>query len=113
LFDRAFGGLILDKFALPRGGLALRSSLLGLRRRMDMVVAAARAVDMPFLGLEVGLELGAGRGAVADLGLAEQEVDDLVLVERSAQLGGRHRLLLDVADEGLAVLGLVLRSSLH
>ena len=68
------------------------------------VMAAARAVDMAFLALEVGFQLGAGRRPLADLGLREQEVDDLVLVERRAQLGGRHRLLLDVLDELFAVL---------
>ncbi len=49
---------------------------------MPMVMAAARPMDMAFLRLEVGLDLGAGGGPVADLGLAEQEVDDLVLIER-------------------------------
>ena len=77
-----------------------------------MVVAAARAVDMAFLALEVGLELGAGRLALGDLGLREQEVDDLVLVQRRAQLGGGHRLLLDVSEEALAVLALILRRGL-
>ena len=80
---------------------------------MRMVVAAAGAVDMAFLGLEVGFELGARRRAVADLRAAEQEVDDLVLIQRRAQLGGGHRLLLNVADEVLAVLGLILRGRLH
>ena len=46
------------------------------------------------------------------VGLGEQEVDDLVLVQRGAQLGGGHRLLLDVAQEALAVLALILRGGL-
>src|SRR3546814_12068056 len=42
-----------------------------------------------------------------------QEIDDLVLVQRRAELGGGHRLLLDVLDEALAVLGAVLLRGLH
>jgi hypothetical protein len=38
---------------------------------MRMVVPATRAVDMAILALEIGLELLAGRAAVADLGLDE------------------------------------------
>src|SRR3546814_19919825 len=49
----------------------------------------------------------------SDLGLFEQEIDDLVLVQRRAELGGGHRLLLDVLDEALAVLGAVLLRGLH
>ena len=45
--------------------------------------------------------------------LLEQEVDDLVLVQRRAQLGGGHRLLLDVLDEALAVLALILLRGLR
>ena len=77
-----------------------------------MVVAAVGAVDMAFFALEIGLDLRAGNLAIADLGLLEQIVDDLVLIERGAQLGGRHRVLLDVLDEPLAILGLILRSGL-
>jgi hypothetical protein len=37
-------------------------------------------MNMAFLALEVRFQLGAGRRALADLGLGEEEVDDLVLV---------------------------------
>ena len=68
---------------------------------------------MSFLGLEIGLDLFARRLAVVDLGPREQEVDDLVLVQRRTKLRGGHGLLLDVADEGLAVLALILGRGLH
>ena len=44
--------------------------------------------------------------------LREEEVDDLVLVQRRAQLGGEHRLLLDQLEEALALLALILRGGL-
>src|SRR5687767_441288 len=89
-------GMVLDRLGrlglvLARGvagGGLLGGRLLGLlgRRRLAMVMAAARPVNMAFLALEVGLELGASHRAVGDLGLGEEEVDDLVLVQRGAQL---------------------------
>ena len=75
---------------------------------MVVIMAAARAMDMAVLGLDRRFQLLAGHLAVGDLGLVEQEVDDLVLVERGAQLGGGHRLLLDIFDEALAILGPIL-----
>ena len=73
-----------------------------------MVVPAAGPVHMPFLALEVGFELRLGGLALGYLGLGEEEVDDLVLVQWRAQLGREHRLLLDIFEEGLAVLALIL-----
>ena len=75
-------------------------------------MAAIRPVDMAVLGLEVRLDFAAGHRPLADLGLAEQEIDDLVLVQRRAQLGGGHRVLLDILREPLAILRLVLRRGL-
>ncbi len=75
---------------------------------MGVVVAAIGTMDVAVLGLEVGLDLGAARGAIGDVGLGEEEVDDLVLIERGAQLGGCHRLLLNVLDEAIAVGRLIL-----
>ncbi len=45
-----------------------------------MIMTAVRAMHMAFLALEVGLELGAGRRAVIQLGRRKQEIDNLVLV---------------------------------
>ena len=73
-----------------------------------MIMAATRAVNMAFFALKVGFEFGARHRAVRDLGLGEEEVDDLVLIQRGAQLGGRHRLLLEILDEALAVLDRIL-----
>ena len=67
---------------------------------------------MGFLGFEVGFKLGAGHPALADLGLGEQEIDDLVFVQRGAQLGCGHHIVLDILDEPLAILGLILRRRL-
>ncbi len=78
-----------------------------------VVVATARAVDVAFLGLDRLLQRLAGHLAVGNLRLAEQEIDDLVLVQRRAQLGGRHRLLLDILDEALAVRRAVLLRGLR
>src|SRR3546814_11626451 len=55
----------------------------------------------------------AGHFAFADFGLVEQEVDDLVPIERGAKLRGGKRVLLDIFDETLAILGAVLLRGLH
>ena len=73
-----------------------------------MVVATVRTVDVPFLGLDRGLQFVLGHFALADLGLVEQEVDDLVLIERGADLRRDHRILLDVFEEALAVFRAIL-----
>ena len=52
-----------------------------------------------FLRLDRGLKLLDGHFAFGHFGLVEQEVDDFVFVQRRAQLGGGHRLGLDVFDE--------------
>ena len=65
---RPWRGLRLQASSAFIAALAfLRPRLLGLRLGTRMVVAATGTVDMAFLALEVGLELGAGRLAVADL----------------------------------------------
>ncbi len=64
------------------------------------------------IGLDRSFQLLAAHRAIADLGPGEQEVDDLVLVQRGAQLSSRHRILLDVLDEALLVLRLILRGRL-
>src|SRR3546814_5313977 len=78
-----------------------------------MVVSAAGAVDMIVVSLERGFQFLTSHFAVADLGLVEQEVDDLVLIERSAKLRGGERILLDIFDETLTVLGAILLCRLH
>src|SRR3546814_13964944 len=78
-----------------------------------MVVAAAGAVDMIVVSLDRGFQFLTSHFAVADLGLLEQEVDDLVLIERSAKLRGGERILLDIFDETLTVPGALLLCRLH
>src|SRR3546814_10403206 len=70
-----------------------------------VVVVAVGAVDMVVVGLDRGFQFLAGHFAFADFGLVEQEVDDLVLIERGAKLRGGKRVLLDIFDETLAILG--------
>jgi hypothetical protein len=65
-------------------------------------------VDVTVFGFNRRLQFVAAHFTLADLGLREQEIDDLVLVERCAQLGGDHRLCLDVFHEPLAVLRSIL-----
>jgi hypothetical protein len=84
---------------------------------MIVIMVAIRTMHMA-LGLAVfrfdrGFQLRLGHGAIGDLGLLEQEVDDLVLIERRAQLGGGHRLVLDILHEALAVLRAILLRGLH
>src|SRR5262245_43210551 len=89
----------------------LRSRLLGgshFRLFVVMVVAAAWTMHMAFLALEVGFDLRPAHRQIADLRLGEEEVDDLVLIERRTKLCRSHGVLLDVSDEGLAVLRLIL-----
>src|SRR5205085_8227474 len=125
-FDgRSFGLLGLGRSSLLRrllrrslgllglGGRLLRGGFLGRLVIMVVIVAAARAVDVAVLGLDRRLEVGAARLAVGDIGGAEQEVDDLVLEQRRAQLGGGHRLVADIFDEAGPVLRLVLLRRLH
>ena len=77
-----------------------------------MIVAAVGSVDVPGFALKVGFDFLAAHRALGDLGLGEEEVDDLVLVQRRAQLRGGHRILLHILDEAVAVLRLVLRRCL-
>ena len=77
-----------------------------------MVMTAIGTMDMALFALEVGFDLGARHRTVADLCLPEQIIDDLVLIQRRAQLGSGHRILLDVLDEPIAILGLILRCGL-
>ena len=70
---------------------------------MIMVVATARTMDVIVIGFDRGFQLFAGHFAIADFRLFKQEVDDLVLVQRSAKLRRRERVLLDIFDEALAV----------
>ena len=78
-----------------------------------IVVVRVGAGREAVLALDRRLQLLARRLAVGHRRALEQEVDDLVLVQRRAQLGGGHRLLLDVLDEPLAILGAVLLRGLH
>src|SRR3546814_18127317 len=78
-----------------------------------MVVSAAGAVDMIVVSLDRGFQFLTSHFAVADLGLVEQVVDDLVLIERSAKLRGGERILLALFDETLTVLGAILLGSLN
>src|SRR3546814_711638 len=95
-------------------GLFLHRVLLGGLRVMVMVVTAARAMDVTVVvGFDRGLDLFARHFALADLGLVEQEVDDLVLIERRAELRGGERVLLDIFDETLALFGAILLRRLH
>ena len=114
LGGRFFGlGLFLHRFLL--GGRLLRGRLLGgLVIVVVMFVAAARAMNVTvIIGFDRGFQLLAGGFAVADLGLLEQEVDDLVLIKRRTQLGRGHRLVLDILHEALAVLRAILLRGLH
>src|SRR5213075_465792 len=61
---------------------------------------------------EEGLQLGAIDRAVADLGLGEEEIDNLVFIERSPELRRGHRVFLNVTDERVAILRLILRGCL-
>jgi hypothetical protein len=65
------------------------------------------------LGFDLGLQLLTAHSAIGDLGAREQEVDDLVLEQRRAQLGGGHRFLADIFDELLAVARAILLRGLH
>src|SRR5690606_25696844 len=98
---------LLSRFAFA----ALGGSFLGglLRRRLLLRRLRRRRA---FLGFDGCLEFLAGHFPFGDLGLVEQEVDDLVLVERLAQLRLGHRVLADVLDEPLAVFGAVLLGGL-
>src|SRR5215207_7287710 len=100
LGSRLFG-LGRSRFFLGSG--FFRGSLLGWLG-LAMVMAAAGAVNVTLLALEVALKDVAAHGEVAGFRLGEEEVDHLVLVQRGTQLGGGHRGLLDIADEGVAVL---------
>src|SRR5204862_1229933 len=137
---RLFGGSLLGRKLLSRRGVRLgRRSLLrrllrgpglggGLLRggsldlardrlpgrlgAMIVIVAAAGAVDVPFLGLDRRLERLAGRRALGDFGGAEQEVDHLVLEQRRAELRLGHCVAADIFGELLALVGAVLLGGL-
>ena len=70
LGGRLFGG-VLARIGLLRGGL--------LARLVVVVIVAVRAGRETVIALDRGFQLLAGRFAIGDLGLVEQEVDDLVL----------------------------------
>ena len=82
-----------------------------------MVMAAARTVDVglqiAIFGFDRGFQFLTADSAIADFRLFEQEVDDLVLIEGGAQLGGGHRILADILHETLTILRAVLLGSLH
>src|SRR3546814_9337958 len=100
-----FGLLFLHRILL--GGRLLRRRLLGrlVIVVVIVVVVAVGAVDMVVVGLDRGFQFLAGHFAFADFGLVEQEVDDLVLIERGAKLRGGQSVLLAIFDETLAILG--------
>ena len=77
-----------------------------------VVIMAVRAGGEAVFRFDRGLKLLASHFAVAHLGLVEQEIDHLVFIQWRAQLGGRHRLLLNVLDEALAIFRAVLLRSL-
>src|SRR5690606_11532583 len=132
-FGRRIGGgrLVSSLGGLLGSGLLGRSRLLvvrlslGLRRLgrrllgrgllgglgvVIVVMAAARAVDVQraLFAFDRGFQILAAHGTLADLGLLEEIVDDLVLIERRTKLGGGERFLLDIFDEALAVLRRIL-----
>src|SRR3546814_8465051 len=88
------------------------SDLLGLcgrllrRLRMIMVVVmtAAGAMHVAFFFLDRCFQLGAGHVPVGDFRLFQQEIDDLLLIERRADLRLSHRVLLDIFEEPFLVL---------
>src|SRR5207302_5080678 len=84
-----------------------------LHSRRSMIMATTRPVHMALLRFEVGLELRPARLAVADFGAREEEVDNLVLVQRRAQLCREHWLALDQIEEALLLLALILRRRLN
>src|SRR5690606_24137062 len=88
---------------LLRGGLGLGPGFLG-----GGLLRALLRGGRGFLGFDRRFQLLARDLALGHLGLIEQEIDHLVLVQRRAQLGLGHRLAADVFDEPLAVLGTVL-----
>src|SRR3569623_753619 len=104
---RLLGGRLLRRLVLCRDCL-LGRGLLGGLGLVVVVVVMVRAGREAFLALDRRFEFLARHFAVGDVGLVEQPVDYLVLVQRGAQLGGRHRLLLDILDEALAIFRAVL-----
>src|SRR5690606_28332106 len=94
--SRGLGGLVLGRLVSLLGGGLLRSGLL--RRGF---LGGLRG---GFLGLDRGFEFRAAYLPFGDLGLVEQEIDDLVFIERGAKLGLGHRVLADIFDEPFAVL---------
>src|SRR5690606_14608510 len=98
---------LLSRFAFA----ALGGSFLGGLLRCRLLLRRFRS-RVAFLGFDGRFEFLAGHFPFGDLGLVEQEVDDLVLVERRAQLRLGHRVLADVLDEPLSVFGAVLLGGL-
>ncbi len=84
--------------------------LFGLGRRVIMVMIAIGAMDMAGMAMVMDMRRYPGfrprprsrlpdrRGVTArsvDFSLAEQEIDNLVFIQRRAQLGGGHRVFLE------------------
>jgi len=82
-----------------------------------MIVAAARAVDMAerrlVLALDRGLQVLARHLALGDIGLLDEEVDDLVFVERRPQLRSGHRILLEELHRLLLLIARIAAGLLH
>src|SRR3569623_873024 len=89
---RLLGGRLLRRLVLCRGR-RLGRGLRGGRWLVVVVGVMVRAGREAFLALDRRFQVLARHFAVWHLGLVEQPVDYLVLVQRRTQLGSRHRLL--------------------
>src|SRR3546814_13759080 len=101
-FSRSFHGFVCSHVLLLGGSLLCLGLIAVI---MIMVMTAAGAVNMPVLiSLNRSFQFLTAYRAFSDFRLVEQEVVDLVLIKRRAQLGCGHWPLLDLLDEALAVL---------
>src|SRR5690606_16796537 len=80
-----------------------RWSLLGLPVRLLGGLLRRRRCFGGFLRLDRGFDFLAAHFADGDLGLVEQEIDHLVLIQRRPQLGLRHGVAGHVIGELLTV----------
>ena len=117
-FLSAGGSSLYGRRGLGIGSLLLRRSLLRLGLLvMIVIMAAVRTMNMrlqiAILRLDRCFQFLAADGTISDLSLFEEEIDDLVLIERRAKLRGGHRVLTDILDKTLAILWAVLLRGLH
>src|SRR5690606_34821656 len=80
---------------------------LGLLRR-GLLRSLGGSVGCGLFRFDRRFEFFASHFALGDFGLVEQEIDHLVLIERRAQLGLRHRLVVHIFEEALPVFGAIL-----